>query len=154
MEVGDYFIAVSAVGTLALAGVAFWTIWRQRVERARQIKIQIANEIYKWAEEGNKIFHDIRFQHNGNPQGDTLVVDSLLSLYRKRKHVVSICDVIDDDTFADIVKTTALSLERYVEQRPAENKEEFNYAESAEECSGFLAALSWVAHVLSLKLTE
>jgi hypothetical protein len=154
MNIADYFIAASAVGTLALAGVAFWTIWRQRGEKAQRVKIKIANEIYKWAEEGNMIFYQIRFEYHGDPRGNKLIADHLLDLYRRRKHIETICEGVDNDTFEDIVKTTASSLERYIEQKPAENEKKFNFAKSAEKCSSFFAALSWVAHVLSLKLEE
>jgi hypothetical protein len=61
MEITDWIIAASAFATLLLAGAAYWTIVRQRGEKAQRVKIKIANEIYKWAEEGNTIFHQIRF---------------------------------------------------------------------------------------------
>jgi len=61
MEVGDWITAASAVGTLALAGVAFWTIWRERAFRVKQKKLSLLNEVYGWAEEGYRFFFEIMF---------------------------------------------------------------------------------------------
>ena len=154
MEITDYFIAASAVGSLALAGIAFWTILRGRVARAKRSKLRIANEIYMWAEEGNKIFQQIRFRYGGKPKMNQSLVDRLLELYRRRKHIETMSAEISDDVFQDVVNTTASSLERYVEEKPSEDEKEFDFAESAEECSAFFAALSWVASTTRIQFEE